>query len=211
MIYTETLSNLFKEEAEKCDSMSVLHHNSYVKYDRLSIYINLPVIICSAVIGFLSAVDLGFSKQNIMLGVLSICVSLLKALESYFSWTVRATSHHHISLNYKKISRLIQIQLSLEIIDRISPKDLLSIITNDIQNIMESEPLIPTEIIEDFKIKFADEKTSKPSITNGLTSIKVLLSKSEDKEVQVEEEIKKEDINIIVEPTSKKLKAWKPG
>lgn len=47
---------------------------------------NIPIVVISSIVGFLSAVDL-FDSQNIMLGILSILVSLIKSLDNYFDYT----------------------------------------------------------------------------------------------------------------------------
>jgi hypothetical protein len=77
------------------------------------------------------------------------------------------------ALNYIKISKWLQIQLSLERNCRINPKDLFDIITNDLQNIRDAEPIIPKTVISDFNTQYKNEETAKPAITNGLTKVKI--------------------------------------
>jgi hypothetical protein len=168
--YTTDVENLLKKEAEMAESMNILHSKAHKKYNKLSNYINIPVIITSAFVGFLSPLSL-FEKQAVFLGAISIFIGIIKTLDSYFDWTKRSETHRIIGLNYYKISKFIQIQLSLNKVVRIRASNLLDIIINDIKNLKEQEPIIPYDVIEDYKKQYAGEDTAKPPICNGLTTI----------------------------------------
>jgi hypothetical protein len=170
--YTDEFEILLKQESERSEAYSILHSKCHSRYNNLSVGINIPVIVLSSIVGFLSTIDL-FEGKEIFLGALSISIAIMKALESYFDWTKRSESHRMVSLNYGKISKYIQIQLSLEKEVRIAPEDLLNIITNDIQNLKDQEPLIPKKIIREFNLQYKNDTTSKPSICNGLTSVSI--------------------------------------
>lgn len=180
--YTNDVEILLQKEGEISESMSILHSKSHKKYNKLSTFINIPVIIASAVVGFLSPINL-FDKQAIFLGTISICIGILKTLDSFFDWTKRSETHRIVSLNYYKISKFIQIQLSLEKNVRICASDLIDIITNDIKNLREQEPIIPSDVIEEYKKQYKDEDTAKPPLCNGLT--KIVINKN-DTEAKVE-------------------------
>ena len=190
--YTDDFENLLKEEAEKAECMSLLHSKAYEKFNSISIRLNIPVIVISSAIGFLSQVQNIVPNQNVYLGAISIFVAILKTIDNFFDYTKRSECHRMTSLNYNKISKLIQIQLSLEKEVRIQAGDLLKVISSDIQNIKDAEPLIPDDIIDRFKSKYKDEPTSKPSITNGLTIIKINKNTYKDKEEKKEIELLKQ-------------------
>jgi len=173
--YTAEVETLLKQESEKSEAMSLLHIFSHRKYHSYSIAINVPVIILSSLIGFLSTIDLRFAQQPIILGALSIFTGIIKTADSYFDYTKRCESHRLISLSYKRISKLIQLQLALERDHRISASDLLDIVRNDLQNLADAEPMIDQDVIAFFNKKYKDEPTTKPSITNGLTQVKVVV------------------------------------
>ena len=170
--YTNEFETLLKDESEKAEAMSILHAMCHAHLNRLSVGVNIPVIILSSLIGFLSPLEL-FEKQTILLGALSIVVAIAKTIDSYMDFTKRTETHRVIGLNYAKISKFIQIQLSLEKDCRINAKDLLDYIQNDLQNLKDQEPIISQKIVNRFNIKYKDEHTAKPSITNGLTVVKI--------------------------------------
>ena len=208
--YTVAFELLLKEEAEKAESMSILHNAAYQKYNKLSMITNIPVIVLSGVVGFLSPITL-FAMQNIFLGSLSVGIGIIKTIDSYMDFTKRTQTHYLTALSYKKISKFIQIQLSLEKECRIRPGDLLNVITNDLENITNSEPVIPVDIILFFNKTYGHDPATKPPFCSGkLTNIRINKTESNDNVTQTEctDEIKnpeiisfaaqpKEDLKII--------------
>ena len=89
---------------------------------------------------------------------MSILIAILKSIDTTFDYTKNSENHRLTSLNYYKISKFIEIQLSLARENRISPKDLYLIITNDIQNLKDKEPTIKQDIIRCFNSFAKDSK-----------------------------------------------------
>ena len=56
--YNRDLEHLLAQSAEECESLGILHLASYEKYNLLSNYINIPVIVLSSGIGFITGIDL---------------------------------------------------------------------------------------------------------------------------------------------------------
>ena len=104
MIWTDDEELLFKRHSEICECMGILHQLSYVKYNRLSVVTNVPVIVIASISGFLSTLEL-FVQQQILIGVLSIFIGLIKSLDSYFNFTTRGEAHRITSLSYIKKRR----------------------------------------------------------------------------------------------------------
>ena len=149
--YNSDLEYLLKIHAEECESFSILHRYSFEKYSERSNYINIPVIILSSAIGFATGIDIGYDKMNIILGVSSIFVGIIKSIDTYFQLGKRSESHRICSLQFQQINKKIMIELSLKRDQRISAKDMLQIIKTDIKNLQDIAPLIDEEIIEIFK------------------------------------------------------------
>lgn len=173
--YSPDFENILKQEGEKSECYSIMHLQASNMYGTYANIINIPVIALSSFIGFFTALQL-FPNQNIILGCLGIGVSILKTIDSYFDLTKRAETHRLTALRYSKISKLIQIQLSLPAHNRIDAKDFYYMIVNDLQNLKDSEPLLTDSIIRWFVNKYKDYDTCKPSICNGLTKIRVIVS-----------------------------------
>ena len=170
--YNNDLEHLLKIHAEECESLSILHRQSFEKYNRQSNYINIPVIILSSAIGFATGIDIGYDKMNIILGVSSIFVGIIKSIDTYFQLGKRSESHRLCSLQFMQITKKLQIELSLHRDQRQSAKDMLHIIKTDIKNLQDIAPLIDQDIIDMYNTKYGQYTTvKKPNFVNGLTEV----------------------------------------
>ena len=192
--YNTDLEYLLKIHAEECESFSILHRYSYEKYNERSNYINIPVIILSSAIGFATGIDIGYDNMNIILGVSSIFVGIIKSIDTYFQLGKRSESHRLCSLQFQQINKKIMIELSLKRDQRISAKDMLQIIKTDIKNLQDIAPLIDEEIVKIFKKNYGELDVSSgkitfnahtPNLCNGLTEVVV----NGDKIVNIEDDI----------------------
>lgn len=172
--YNKDLELLLKDNAEECESLGILHRASYEKYNRLSNYINIPVIILSSAIGFATGIDIGYANMNIILGVGSIFVGIIKSIDTYFQLGKRSESHRLCSLQYQQIHKKIQIELALQREQRQTAKDMLSVIKTDIKNLQDISPLIDQDIIDNYNTKYGKYTTvKKPNFVNGLTEVTI--------------------------------------
>ena len=174
IFYNNDLEQLLAQSAEECESLGILHLASYEKYNKMSNIINIPVIILSSGIGFITGIDLNYDKMNIILGIGSVFVGIIKSVDSYFQLGKRAESHRMCALQYTQINKKLQIELSLCREQRQTAKDMLSIIKTDIKNLQDISPVIDQEIIKEYNLKYGKYKNvKKPNFVNGLTVVKV--------------------------------------
>ena len=172
--YNTNLEQLLKENSEECESLSILHRMSYEKYNKLSNYINIPVIILSSAIGFITGIDLQYDKMNIILGVGSVFVGIIKSVDTYFQLAKRAESHRICSLQFSQISKKLQIELTLHRKQRATAENMMNIVKTDIKNMQDIAPLIDDDIIEIYNGKYRRYKrVKKPNFVNGLTEVKI--------------------------------------
>lgn len=175
--YDTDLEILLKENAEECESLSLLHRLSYEKYNTYSNIINVPVIILSSAIGFATGIEIGYDKINIVLGVGSIFVGIIKSIDSYFALPKRAEGHRICALQYAQFNKRIAVELALKREQRQNPKDMLSVIKTDMKNLADIAPLIDDDIIQKFRIRYEDRDghfaTHTANITNGLSPVMI--------------------------------------
>jgi hypothetical protein len=178
--YNTNLEKLLKENSEECESLSILHRMSYEKYNRRSNYINIPVIILSSAIGFITGIDLQYDKMNIILGVGSVFVGIIKSVDTYFQLAKRAESHRICSLQFSQISKKMQVELTLHRNQRMSAENMMNIIKTDIKNMQDIAPLIDKDIINIYNAKYRKYKrVKKPNFVNGLTDVVVNTNNNE--------------------------------
>jgi hypothetical protein len=179
--WNSRLEEYFSSTGEKAHCLAWIHKQSEALYSKRRTFIDLPVIICSGVLGFLSvgSASMFAGAENISsvaVGVGSLFVSVLNTVGSYFQWSKRAEGHRIASIQYAKLYRFLNIEMSLPREERMSPHDLLKTTKESYDRLQEISPLIPPEIIKEFKERFGNEKykdISKPEEANGLERIVV--------------------------------------
>lgn len=182
--WNNQLEKILSDEAERCLCYSVMHRESEARYSRLNNYIALPSIVLSTVAGASSVGSTALFEDtkaaSIAIGSISILVGVLTTLGSYFSWARRAENHKSVSVQYGKLHRFLMIELSLPRSSRMSAKDLLKTMRDQIDRLFEVSPAIPPNVIEIFKIKYSGNKdVSRPEIANGLDAV-IVYNPSED-------------------------------
>jgi hypothetical protein len=174
-----SLEDYLANLGEKAHCLSWCHHNAELVYSNRKTFIDLPVIILSAVTGFCSVgSSTMFEGQerlsSIVLGICSLLVSVLNTTGSYFGWAKRAEGHRFATLMYSKLYRKIVIELSLPREERTEPGGLLKQVREDYDRLQEVAPLLPILVIREFKSKFSGKdynEVSKPEECNGLEHI----------------------------------------
>jgi hypothetical protein len=176
--WTDRLEEYFASSAEKAHCLSVLHKQSEALYSGRKTFIELPVIVGSAVIGFLNAGSTTMFQDpkiaSVALGVGSLVVSVLQTINTYFSWSKRAEGHRIASIQYSRLYRFLSIEMSLPRGERLPPSDLLKQTKDTYDRLQEISPLLPTLVLGEFR-KTYDKETeiSKPEEANGLERVLV--------------------------------------
>lgn len=176
--WTERLEEYFASSAEKAHCLSVLHKQSEALYSGRKTFIELPVIVGSAVIGFLNAGSTTMFQDpkiaSVALGVGSLVVSVLQTINTYFSWSKRAEGHRIASIQYSRLYRFLSIEMSLPRGERLPPSDLLKQTKDTYDRLQEISPLLPAPILNQFRKKYDKEtEISKPEEANGLERVLV--------------------------------------
>jgi len=173
------LEEYFASTGEKANCLSWCHKRAEELYSKRRTYIDLPVITLSAVTGFLSVgSSTMFEGQersaSIGLGCISLLVSVLNVMGTYFGWSKRSEGHRISSIQYSRLYRSLMVELGLPREERQAPTILLKHVRDQYDRLQEISPLLPPEIIKVFNDKFHSEKEiSKPEELNGLEKITI--------------------------------------
>ena len=152
--YNSEFEQLLKENGEHSQVYSILHQMSYIKYKYRFDMLNIPSIILTAVIGFITGIGINYAYTGIILGASSVFVSIMKSITSYMKLNERSENHRICSLQFSQISNEIKIELSLRRKQRQPAKILLDVIKVKFKNLMEVAHLIDNDIIQQFRDKY---------------------------------------------------------
>lgn len=174
--WNSNLEAYFVSSGEKAHGLAMLHKDAEALYSYRRTFIELPVIVGSALIGFLNAGSTSMFEDpktsSVALGVGSLVVSILQTVNTYFNWSKRSEGHRLASIQYAKLYRFLSIEMSLPREERMTPSDLLKQVRDTYDRLQEVSPLIPAHVLVSFKKK-ADKypDIARPEETNGLEKI----------------------------------------
>jgi hypothetical protein len=170
------LEAYFVSSGERANGLAILHKDAEALYSYRRTFLEMPVIIGSALIGFLNAGSMSMfddpQTSSVALGVGSLLVSVLQTINTYFSWGKRAEGHRLASIQYAKLFRFLSIEMSLPRDERMEPSDLLKQVKDTYDRLQEVSPLLPAPVLTAFRKK-TEKYTdiSKPAEVNGLDKI----------------------------------------
>jgi hypothetical protein len=178
--WNDKLEEYFSSLGEVSHCNFWLHNKAEALFTNRKVWIDIPVIVLSALIGFANVGSSTlFNDQriaSISLGAVSLFVSILNSTGSYFNWSKRAEAHRLASIDYAKLYRFLLVEMSFPRTERTAPPDLLKYTKDAIDRLAELSPIVPLLMIAEFNKKFNNDKykdVSKPEITNGLEAIYV--------------------------------------
>jgi len=172
------IERVIADEGEKALSWAFLHQHSQKRYNKLDIWINIPIIVLSTLTGTASVGSQSLFGDSpvapVVIGLISLLVGVLNTLSSYFGWAKRTEGHRLCGIQYEKYHNFIRIELSLPREERMVPSEFLKIIKEGFERLAETSPQIPDEVIALYKERFgADQELSKPTIANGIDKIEI--------------------------------------
>ena len=206
--WTLLLEKYFSDTAEKCYCYSYLHKKAEQLFENRRIFIDLPCIVLATINGATSigsgSLFGGSPMASVGVGVVALFTATLQTVGSYFGWTKRAESHRIASLQYAKLYRTISVDLGLPREERPNVKDFLKNVKEQYDRLQETSPLVPSQVIQQFKSTFSSDKykrISKPPEANGLEEV-IVYDPKKDTEIyqEVEDEIEKKPTPIRIPP-----------
>lgn len=192
------IEELLSEWGEISMCYSYLHNYSTRKYKKKYHHLQIPIIVLSTLTGTANfAVDSYIPKDyqkgfSAIIGGFNIFCGILGTLLSFLRYSEIYEGHRISALAWSKLSRNIEIELSLHDKKRKPCRDFLKICRAEYDNLLESSPNIDLDIISMFNKKFNDKypQVRKPIICNGLKEIKPYV---EDKKIAT-------DLEYVDEP-----------
>ena len=178
--WSDEIEDLLSEWAEVSMCFSYLHNYSTRKYKHKYHHLQIPIIVLSTLTGtanfatdsyvpvdYQHGFSAGVGTLNIACGILGTLLAFLKYAEIY-------EGHRISALAWSKLSRTIEIELSLQDSKRKPCREFLKVCRSEYDNLLESSPNIDLDIIGMFNKKFDGKYTEvrRPIICNGLKEIK---------------------------------------
>jgi len=164
------------EWADKAMCYRWLHTKANAKFTSLNAWYTIPVIVISTVTGTANfaqeRVPIGYQNYFAMIvGTFNILAGIITTVQQFLKITQLNEAHRVSSIAWDKFYRNIKIELAKHPLERLEVKQMIKMSKEEFDRLMETSPIIPDYIVNDFKNSFTDvsfNKIVKPEICDIL-------------------------------------------
>jgi hypothetical protein len=177
--WTSDHEDILIEWADKAMCFRWLHSRAHALYSKLNYNYTIPVIVISTLTGTANfaqdRVPLKYQGYYVMIvGGFNILAGIITTIQQFLKITQLNEAHRVSGIAWDKFYRNIKIELARHPDERMHVNQMLKMCKEEFDRMMETSPVIPDEIIEEFRKKFKDsleyEDIIKPEICDKLMS-----------------------------------------
>ena len=175
--WTKSTEELLVSWADIALCYTWIFDKSYRKYNSINYRFTIPVIVLSTITGTLSMSMnslLGESKVNtgqVVIGGINIFIGILSTLQNFFRYAQQSELHLSATRDWAKLHRNIKIELSIERKNRKSAAEFVRSARQEYERLLNSRPVIPTAILDDFKRQYRYSDVIKPEVLEKIRHI----------------------------------------
>jgi hypothetical protein len=179
MEWSDEHENILVDWADKAMCYRWLHAQATRKFSKLARLFTIPVIIISTLTGTANfaqdRVPADFVSYFVMMvGALNLIAGIISTIQQFLKINELNESHRVSSIAWDKFYRNIKIELAKKPSERIPVGQMIKLCKEEFDRLMETSPIIQTDIIRMFNETFKDQSSfidiKKPEICDELTS-----------------------------------------
>jgi hypothetical protein len=172
-MWNEYHENVLRQWGEASACYRYMHHRAFLKFKRLSLRFNLPVIVLSTVTGTANFAQSTFPESMrasapAIIGGMNLIAGLIATIMQFLKINELMENHRTAALGHGSLSRNIRLQLSLPREER--KKEGLKFVEDckgEYDRLLEQSPAIPKQILINFDKEYPIEGVfTKPEILN---------------------------------------------
>jgi hypothetical protein len=176
--WTQEHEKILIEWADKAMCYRWLHTKSNAMYSTLNAWYTIPVIVISTLTGTANFAQERVPKdyQNyfaMIVGAFNITAGIISTIQQFLKITQLNEAHRVSGIAWDKFYRNIKIELAKHPLERLDVKHMIKTSKEEFDRLMETSPIIPENIINNFKNNFntqnSFDKIVKPEICDILT------------------------------------------
>ena len=169
---------VLKTWSEKARSNQWLHGRSYKRMSRINVAMSLPVIILSTIAGTMNFAQNSFPEKltvndteypvrewvGLLTGAINLTASLITTCATFMRISERMENHRSCGIDFGKLSRDIQCELSLPQQDRRHKVGVqyISKCREELERLENLAPDVSLGVLKEFKKRFKKSSFSKP-------------------------------------------------
>jgi hypothetical protein len=217
--WTAEHERILVDWADKALCYRWLHGKAHERYSKLNTWFTIPVIIMSTLTG-----TANFAQEQVpadfrgfypmIIGSVNLIAGIISTIQQYLKVAPLNEAHRVATISWDKFYRNIKTDLARSPSERVDVKIALKVAKEEYDRLTETSPVIPKDIVEEFKLTFHTKltdaellekesglkKLSRPEILDALetTATIVYVPHEEDKDDEnlqayVESKIKLEE------------------
>jgi hypothetical protein len=146
--------------ADRSMCYRILNERAHRKFYTEHLCFSIPVIVLSTIAGTANFATQTYVPESyqmtaqMIIGIVNIFCGILTTLHNFFRSSEKCEAHRNSSSSWGKLYRLIFVELSLERKKRKPVKDFVRQCKNEYDRIIEQTPIIPMDILDEFKKTF---------------------------------------------------------
>lgn len=159
--WTSSIEKMLANWCDQAKSFEWMNNEAYAKYNKLSTGMSITVNTAIALSGIANLIvgstsTPGGIPPSTILGCVSIGISIISMLQDKFDWLTMSNNFRNASVKWSNIIRKIEEQLSIPPASRKDCGTFLKYIKQDINEVSETNYMIPTYIRDKCFNKFSE-------------------------------------------------------
>jgi len=195
---------------DKAGCYTWMHDATQRKFKSINMKLGIPIIVLSTIsgtanFGISTIFPPGFNYGNAVIGTLSLITGVLSTVSNFLGYAQSEEAHRIASIQWAKFRRSIETELALNPMERTDASEFIKHSRNELDRLMEQNPIIPQEIIDRFKRTFRKNVDVKmPEICNKLDHTRVFIKRDNIEPIDPKLNVDKQISNLIGESTTEK-------
>lgn len=175
--WTKSTEELLVSWADIASCYTWIFDKSYRSYNRVNYKFTIPIIVMSTITGTLSMSLNNLLSENqvkagqVVIGGVNIFIGILSTLQNFFRYAQLSESHLSATRDWAKLHRNIKIELSIERQNRKPAIEFVRYARQEYERLLNSRPVIPSNILMDFKRQYRHSDVIKPEVVEKIKHI----------------------------------------
>lgn len=197
-----------------------LNLRAHAKFAYMHAWFTIPAITLSTITGTASFAQTSVPDPYrqyapMIIGAINICIGILTTVQQYLKISELNEAHRVSMIAWDKFSRNIRIELAKKPDERDDAGHFLKLCRHEYDRLMETSPIIPDKIIEEFNIKFRGkegsakrrhfEKIKKPDICSTIISVSELMENMDESDTKDLQELADHKKNEMINEQTHKI------
>lgn len=175
--WTKSTEELLVSWADIALCYTWIFDKAYRHFNHVNYRFTIPIIVLSTITGTLSmSIDSLVGESDVktgqvVIGGVNIFIGILSTLQNFFRYAQQSEMNLTATRDWAKLHRNIKIELSIERAYRKPAAEFVRAARQEYERLLNARPVIPSNILEDFKRQYRHSDIIKPETLDKIRHI----------------------------------------